>query len=143
MDEEPVTVLDKDASWAILARHEFGRLAYHLDGRVHIAPVNYGLDGDRVLFRTAAGSKLAGALGDEEVAFEVDEVFDHSAVSVIVRGRATELSPQDARWSDQVRLRPWTASFKDHVVAIEATEVSGRRFALDRPWMSMIPRPRD
>jgi nitroimidazol reductase NimA-like FMN-containing flavoprotein (pyridoxamine 5'-phosphate oxidase superfamily) len=42
----------------LLGTEEVGRLGVVLDGRPEIFPVNYTVDGDGVLFRTADGAKL-------------------------------------------------------------------------------------
>ena len=56
--------------------------------QVHITPINYVVDKDTLLFRTAEGSKLLGVVMDEDVAFEIDGENGHIAWSVIVRGTA-------------------------------------------------------
>jgi nitroimidazol reductase NimA-like FMN-containing flavoprotein (pyridoxamine 5'-phosphate oxidase superfamily) len=57
----------------LLATAQVGRVALLIEGRPEILPVNYALDGDAVLFRTAEGSVLTKA-ALTEVAFEVDHV---------------------------------------------------------------------
>src|SRR4051794_10679363 len=87
----PVHVLHPEESWGFLRTHEFGRLAFHLVSEVHIAPINYALDGERIVFLTAEGSKLFGVTANPDVAFEVDEIVGERATSVIVR-EADEIS---------------------------------------------------
>lgn len=125
--------------WDLLGDKEFGRLAYQLDGEVHIAPINYAIDGRRLLFRTAEGNKLLGVLQNAEVVFEVDDIGTEWAASIVLRGNASELDREEALWADQLRLRPWVRSEKQHVVAISPTEVSGFKFRLHQPWQSMLP----
>ncbi|WP_298887320.1 pyridoxamine 5'-phosphate oxidase family protein [uncultured Serinicoccus sp.] len=136
MSDSPTTTLSERECWDLLASHEFGRLAYHLTDEVHIAPLNYAVDRDRLVFRTAEGSKLLGVVMDSDVAFEIDQVDDdaETAWSVVARGTAAVLEGQEAREADNLRLRPWVGTDKFNVVAITVTEVSGRRFALSRPW---------
>ncbi|GMA42271.1 pyridoxamine 5'-phosphate oxidase family protein [Mobilicoccus caccae] len=136
-----VASLSHEDCWDMLQREEFGRLAYSLDGEVHIVPINYAVDSGRLVFRTAEGSKLLAVLRGGTVAFEIDDIGDEWASSVIVRGPASELPPEDARWADQLRLRPWIRSEKQYVVAIQPTEMSGLRYRLHRPWTSMFPQP--
>jgi nitroimidazol reductase NimA-like FMN-containing flavoprotein (pyridoxamine 5'-phosphate oxidase superfamily) len=45
--------------WELLGRHDMGRIAIVVDGKPQIFPVNYGLKGNVIVFRTAAGTKLA------------------------------------------------------------------------------------
>ena len=124
--------------WALLREQEFGRLAYRLGEDVHLAPINYGLDGNRIVFRTAEGSKLSGVLSYPEVCFEVDEMNDDAAMSVVVRGRAVELHGEEALMADQLRLRPWVATAKKHIIAIDVSEITGRFFYLSKPWLHLM-----
>ena len=79
----------------MLRAEEFGRLAFRLVDEVHITPVNYAVDGETLLFRTAEGSKLLGVVMGSDVAFEIDHYGEDTARSVVIRGRA-RLLPEDA-----------------------------------------------
>lgn len=142
--DEPITHLGTEECWTFLRRHELGRLAYHLVDEVHIVPVNYAVDHEpatdrrSLLFRTAEGSKLLGVVMDADVAFEVDELDDEHATSVIVRGRARRLEEDEAHRAENVPLRPWVATPKWNVVEIDVTDISGRHFDLSRPWRHLI-----
>ncbi|MBC9820835.1 pyridoxamine 5'-phosphate oxidase family protein [Terrabacter sp. MAHUQ-38] len=135
VDDDPVDVLHPEQSWGFLREREFGRLAYHLLGEVHIVPINYALDGERLVFLTAEGSKLFGVTANPDVAFEVDEVVGDHATSVICRGRAHVLEGQAAYVAERLPVRPWVDTPRSVVVAIEVDEISGRRFRLTRPWL--------
>ena len=140
MSESPITSLATEDAWALLRGNEFGRLAYHLADEVHITPINYAVDAqDRIVVRTAEGSKLLGLTMNADVAFEVDEVDEHEARSVVVRGRARTLEGHEADETEELPLRPWVDTVKLNVVAITVDELSGRRFSLTRPWRHMIP----
>ncbi len=134
--------MSTEECWELLGRLELGRLAYQLDGRVHIAPVNYAVDPTtgrrRLVFRTAEGSKLRGVLRHPRCAFEVDEVSGAVAQSVVVEGVARELTGDEALMVDQLRLRPWSAGAKEHVLAIEVESLSGRFFHLSKPWEHLL-----
>ena len=137
----PVHTLSDEECWDLLRDTEFGRMAYHLAGEVHIVPINYATDGRRLYFKTAEGSKLLGIVMNEDVAFEIDSIDDEaeSAWSVIARGKARILEGEEARDADNLRLRPWVSTEKFNVVAIDIDEVSGRDFHLARPWRHMMP----
>lgn len=145
--DEPITRLNAEQCWAFLRQHELGRMAYHLAEEVHIAPINYAVDHDPVsgghslLFRTAEGSKLLGVVMNADVAFEVDHVEGEHATSVILRGRGRRLEEDEAHRAENVPLHPWVATPKWDVVEIVASEISGRRFELTRPWRHLIPDP--
>ncbi|MBD3782480.1 MAG: pyridoxamine 5'-phosphate oxidase family protein [Micrococcales bacterium] len=142
MTEAPISTLSTDDAWELLRSNEFGRLAFHLADEVHITPINYAIDAkDRIVVRTAEGSKLLGLTMNADVAFEVDEVDEHEARSVVVRGRARALEGHEADETEELPLRPWVDTVKLNVVAITVDEVSARRFSLTRPWMHMRPEP--
>jgi nitroimidazol reductase NimA-like FMN-containing flavoprotein (pyridoxamine 5'-phosphate oxidase superfamily) len=136
-DADIINELTTDECWAALRKDEFGRLAYRLGDEVHIAPLNYAVDGSTLLFRTAEGSKLLGIVMSPEVAFEIDSYDDELATSVIVRGRARLLPEDEAHRSENVPLRPWLDTLKYNVVEIAPVEVTGRRFHLNRPWLKL------
>ena len=138
-EEEPVGVMTTEECWEMLRANEFGRLAFHLAGEVHLTPVNYAVDQDTLLFRTAEGSKLLGVEMNPDVAFEIDEFDEHHARSVVIRGVARHLGEDEEHRAENVPLRPWVQTLKYDVVEIRPTEVSGRTFELSRPWLHMIP----
>lgn len=130
--EEPVTELSAEQCWEMLRAEEFGRLAFRLVDEVHITPVNYVVDGETLLFRTAEGDKLLGVVMSAAVAFEVDRHDDETARSVVVRGTARVLPEDEAHRADNLVLRPWVPTLKYNVVEIVPRAVSGRHFDLSR-----------
>jgi uncharacterized protein len=136
-DEDVIYELDHEECWEALRADEFGRLAYHLADEVNLVPLNYAVDGDTLLFRTAEGSKLLGVVMNPDVVFEIDSYGESTAQSVIVRGRARLLEEDEAHRADTTRLRPWLPTLKYNVVEIVPIEVTGRRFNLARPWLQM------
>lgn len=115
----------------LLADDTIGRLAI-TDGRTPgIFPVNYVLDGEDVVFRTDAGTKLD--VGPRARAcFEID-AFDrttHSGWSVVVTGRLEEVTDYDARTWKRVRslpVEPWAGGAKPHWMRLVAERITGRR----------------
>ncbi len=138
MSEYEPRRMSEEEAWEMLHAQEFGRLAFHLADEVHITPVNYAVDGERLIFRTAEGSKLLGVTMNHDVAFEIDEYNDEHARSVIVRGRAHELRGHEAEATDQLPLRPWVGTTKVNIIAIDVDEISGRAFHLQKPWATII-----
>ena len=137
-----VTNLQANACWALLRSHEVGRLAVSIGDRPEIFPVNYVVDHGTVVFRTAEGTKLAGAV-QRDVAFEADgyEPGTGEAWSVVVKGRAEEISrSQELFDTADLPLFPWHAAPKQRFVRIVPDEVTGRRFrvvgrgAWRTPW---------
>lgn len=131
MGEDPRVFSDEEC-WDFLRSQRFGRLAFHEEDEVHITPVNFAVDGRTLLFRTAAGSKLIAVVINANVAFEVDELGDRQARSVVVRGTARLLGEAEARRADAVELRAWVGAWKDNVVEITPVQVTGREFDLVR-----------
>lgn len=131
-----MTVAVRDISteecWERLRATTFGRLAYHLRGRTRIAPINYVVEGDRLIFRTAEGSKFYALQVEDEVAFEIDDYDEDTAYSVVAQGRVEEIVDAKERKELTVNLRPWVRTQKKHVLSIAVTELSGRTFELSR-----------
>ena len=75
LDHSGLGVLSREECLRRIRTARVGRVAFVENGEPVILPVNHGLDGDAVVFRTAPGSKLTAAENDEPVAFEVD-AFD-------------------------------------------------------------------
>jgi nitroimidazol reductase NimA-like FMN-containing flavoprotein (pyridoxamine 5'-phosphate oxidase superfamily) len=128
--DQPATELSEQECWELLRRARFGRLGYLLAGAVNIVPINAVVDGDRLVFRTAEGSKLLGIHMSDDVVFEVDETDAGEAVSVVARGRARVLSGAEEEQAGALPLRPMAPSWKGTFVQIQVSEVTGRRFQL-------------
>ena len=125
----PLTVLTDDECWTRIATQDLGRLVTRVGDVIDIFPVNYVVDGDTILFRTAEGSKLVELTIHDEVLFEVDDHTDTDAWSVVVRGHARRLTTSDeVAEADRQPLRPWVPTLKYNYVRIEPTSLSGRAF---------------
>ena len=131
MNHDTGTELPLDECWELLRAHAMGRLAFHLADEVHITPINYVVDKDTLLFRTAEGSKLLGVVMNADVAFEIDGENGHVVWSVVVRGTAKLLDEAAAHRADDLPLRPWVGSYKYNVVEVTPSAISGRRFVVD------------
>lgn len=113
-----------------LGSQQVGRLAVVSASRPLIFPVNYAMDGEAVVFRTAEGTKFDAAVREMSVAFEIDE-FDparREGWSVVVTGRAEEVVSEAHRNRlTHLPLRPWAAGEKDNWLTIVPTAITGRR----------------
>jgi nitroimidazol reductase NimA-like FMN-containing flavoprotein (pyridoxamine 5'-phosphate oxidase superfamily)/nucleotide-binding universal stress UspA family protein len=125
-----VEELTTAACWSVLGAARVGRLAVCMDGSPRIFPINYVVDEQTIVFRTAPGSKL-DASRNATVAFEVDDydVDSGQASSVIIEGRASEIN-EAAEWDRALGLPlfPWHVAPKGHFVRITPETMSGRRF---------------
>ncbi len=129
MDE--VQRLNESACWALLRRTEVGRLAVCTAEGPDIFPVNYAVDRGSLVFRTAAGAKLAALEAEPALAFEVDGYDEPSeeAWSVVVHGRGQEIRTGDeALESAELPLLPWHAGPKNVFLRIVPHRLTGRRF---------------
>lgn len=135
-------ILTPEQCWKLLSETSVGRLAVTVDGRPDVFPVNYKVDGESLLFRTGAGTKMDAIGADPRVAMEADAVSAEFGIawSVVVKGRA-EVAPSDARvLNETVRgLFPWQGVGKDRLVRIIPETVTGRRFTLDASMTWRIP----
>jgi nitroimidazol reductase NimA-like FMN-containing flavoprotein (pyridoxamine 5'-phosphate oxidase superfamily) len=126
-----------------LTRHEcLGLLAGGVIGRVICTdgalptaqPVNFVLDGQEIIFRTANGSKLAAATRNAVVAFQLDQ-FDtatRKGWSVLGVGEAYEVI-DPARLAELTDLQPdpWVRDHDAHTIAIPLGILTGRRVTAD------------
>ena len=123
--------LTREQCLSLLTTVAIGRVGVSIDALPVILPVNFLVLEDWILFRTVPGTKLDAAMQRSVAAFEAD---DHAADgswgwSVLVRGYAHDL--RDGRSVPAAgALHPWPFPHGEanHVVGIEATMVTGRRF---------------
>ena len=87
--DDSARVLTEDDCLALLQSREVGRIAFEFEGKVEIFPVNYGMHGRTIVFRTGPGTKL-DAVPKTAVAFEIDSWDAESGIgwSVVAKGRA-------------------------------------------------------
>jgi 1-acyl-sn-glycerol-3-phosphate acyltransferase/nitroimidazol reductase NimA-like FMN-containing flavoprotein (pyridoxamine 5'-phosphate oxidase superfamily) len=125
-------VLAPDECRRLLASTAVGRVSVATSDAPAIRPVNYALDGDRIVIRTGesllwqASRKLAPA------GFEIDatDSGDHTGWSVVVTGRVSELEPDEHVLA--LPLRPWVPGSRERFVAVSIDTLSGRRLAPSR-----------
>lgn len=126
----PPVPLAEHESWLLLREAVVGRLAVVVDGAPDVFPVNHVVDHGTLVFRTAEGTKLGAAVG-QQVAYEVDgyEPSSGEAWSVVVHGAAQEVRElHDVLDALRLPLFPWHAEPKPRLARIVPTRVTGRRF---------------
>ena len=121
-------ILSEDECWELLRSQTVGRVVVAMNSELDVFPVNYGLDGEGIIFRTNAGRKLTWSLG-RPVAFEIDriDVPSRTGWSVVAHGEARDITRFDAG-ERQVAAHPWTGA-KDFLIRITPRSVTGRRVA--------------
>lgn len=126
-------VLEPHECWALVRGADVGRLAISIANHPDIFPINFVVDHGTVVFRTAEGTKLAGAVLGTAVAFEVDgyDEGNGEAWSVVIKGRAMEIQKlHDLFEAADLPLFPWHAAPKHRFVRITPDETTGRRFVV-------------
>lgn len=123
----PVAVLTIEQCWSLLATERLGRLIVSVGDQIDVFPVNYLADSNRILFRTAEGTKLAELTIHSSVVFEVDHIGDTAGWSVVVHGTARTLSTSaEVAAAEQLDLQSWIPTTKNNIVEISPTGITGR-----------------
>ncbi len=115
---------------SLLQQGLIGRVVYTYNALPAAQPVNYAVDGNEIVFRTAGGDKLKAAVNNAVVGFEVDD-FDPTARtgwSVLVVGQAYHVIDQERlAWLVSRLPEPWVTGRSTYTVAVPLTKLSGRR----------------
>lgn len=131
-DREQHQVLDRDTCLSLLCSVEIGRIAWANDaGEAVVLPVNFTLDGDDVVFTTAAGAKLEAVRSGRTISFETDDVEPalHIGWSVLVVGHAEIVTEAE---EDRLEHPPlsWDRRPKPYLIRLSTDRVSGYRLPL-------------
>ena len=121
-----------------------GRLVVGLPDGPAVFPLNFGLDGDALVFRTQVGTKLT-AITRSLATFEVDD-FDSSGSgwAVTFEGLAQEVLDSDPA-ALQARMAvtavdTWPGGDRPHVVRITAYRVHGTAWTVAQPVVAAAPK---
>ena len=93
-------------------------------------PVNFVIDGDHIVLRSAPGTKLTAALANAVIAFEADSIdaMNHAGWSVLAQGMSRVIDdPVEFKPARRLPLRPWANEEADQFIVIDLQRVSGRR----------------
>jgi hypothetical protein len=145
VDRNGLEVLDPAECVRLLSSATFGRIGITVSALPTILPINYRLVGNRIVFRTAPGTKLDAATRGAVVAFEVDSIdpLAHSGWSVVVTGVASQVTdPEDQVALEQAQIPRWAPSPQDRLVELSLHMVSGRRLVPGGPWSRPAPTDR-
>lgn len=137
-DRAGLEILHLGDCFLLLNSVPVGRIGFAAGGEVVILPVNFLVDGQDVVFRTGAGSKLSAIEIGHYVGFEADS-FDAAARtgwSVVVNGLA-EIIDDDAEEEarlDALGLVSWGEGTAGRVwVRIRPSSITGRRVPAASP----------
>ena len=130
-DRAGLEILHLGDCFGLLGSVPVGRIGFIAGGEVVIFPVNFLVDGQDVVFRTAAGSKLSAIEIGHYVGFEADayDAASRQGWSVVVNGLAEVVdSAAETDRLDALGLSSWGGGAAGRVwVRIRPTRVSGRR----------------
>ncbi|MHA7268784.1 pyridoxamine 5'-phosphate oxidase family protein [Arthrobacter sp. HLT1-20] len=135
-DTPQIESLSRDQCWALLRGQVIGRLAVVADDHPDIFPINYAVDKDSIVFRTAEGTKLYGSSSNTPVAFEIDgyDPSSEEAWSVVLRGTVMAVrAGSGLAEAESLTLEPWQGGVKNHLMRILPLNLSGRRFKVTKP----------
>jgi len=130
--------LGVEECWERLRENVVGRIGFDIGHGIRIHPVNYAVDGETVVVRTAPDTELARCVqlfaDGAVVAFEIDVVDHdhHQGWSVLLSGRLSTVSVDErndmkAVWAP----RPWVGDDRDLWLRLTPVEVTGRELGLD------------
>ncbi|MFI9162253.1 pyridoxamine 5'-phosphate oxidase family protein [Kitasatospora aureofaciens] len=121
--------LAAEECWERLGTHGIGRIALPVHPGPGVFPVNYGVDGRTVVYRTAGRGAAAAENGDE-VSFEVDHIDEYQSTgwSVLIVGTAEHVTDPGTvrRFEEQPGSRPWAGGVLNLWLRIVPGQVSGR-----------------
>jgi uncharacterized protein len=129
--EPRLEALNRQECLRLLATQSVGRIGITVQALPVILPVNFGLLGESIIFRTIPGTKLDAATNKNVVAFEVDsyEPDGRAGWSVLVIGRATKMAADEVDDAGTLGIEAWPLDGRaSHFVRIEGSQITGREF---------------
>lgn len=122
-------------SLRLLARAQIGRAVFTVGALPAVVPVTFAVDGDGVVIRTGADTRLAGSADGQVMAFEVDELdtVNRTGWSVVVTGVAEIVTDADERAQADTSVLAWTPGDRDVFIRLPFGMVTGRRIAGPSP----------
>lgn len=142
LDAAGLEILSRGECLNLLGSTPIGRIVFTDRALPAVQPVNFCLFEGNIVIRTMAGSKLATAVRNAVVAFEVDD-FDAElrrgwSVTAVGHARAVHEPEEIARLS-QLPLSPWAPGDRDHFIVMAPEQISGRRIPPKAPVEASVP----
>ena len=119
-----------EACMELLASAGIGRVILSEQAMPTALPVAYALDGDAIVFRSSAGTKLSAATSGTVIAFEVDSFDEHEQAgwSVVATGLASVITDrQEESRADSLGIARWVEPDGARFVRLQPSIVTGRR----------------
>ena len=130
LDWSGLEVLTIEDCRALLSIAKVGRLGFIESGGPVILPVNFAMDGSRIVFRTGRGSKLSAAVMNAPVCLEIDHWDDTSRTgwSILAKGFAEHVTGPDTEQFERLGIAPTAdETARPNWVRIITDEITGRR----------------
>jgi nitroimidazol reductase NimA-like FMN-containing flavoprotein (pyridoxamine 5'-phosphate oxidase superfamily) len=128
--------LTPDECRQLVAAGGVGRFLFVESGRGPVAiPVNFRMDGDDVVFRTASEGSITEGLREEQVSFDVDHLDDAlgEGWSVLLSGTASIITdPAGLDRAAALGIHPWAGGDRPVYVRITVKQLTGRRIRVTR-----------
>jgi nitroimidazol reductase NimA-like FMN-containing flavoprotein (pyridoxamine 5'-phosphate oxidase superfamily) len=115
---------------ALLRDHWFGRLGVLVHDHPEIYPMNYAMDGSRIVFRIDRGTKLASLRKARVSSFEIDGVHEdeRSGWSVMAVGPVREIHDEPTlERLESLGLDTWVIGETVHWMRLSPHSLTGRR----------------
>jgi uncharacterized protein len=129
-DQAGLEILHLGDMFRLLATVPIGRVGFITDDEVAVLPVRFLVDGQDVVFRTYAGTKLSNIEVGRYVCFEVDsyDADKQTGWSVVARGLVEKESEAACARLDAPGLESWGETAQKRVwMRIRPTAITGRR----------------
>ena len=114
----------------LLRSHRWGRLAVQVHDHPEVFPLNYAMDGHRIVFRIDRGAKLASLRQNHMASFQIDEVDEEQRCgwSVMAVGPISEaIDAGDIERLEGLGLESWVTSESNHWMQLSPHRLTGRR----------------
>lgn len=125
-----VSELSLEECYRLIGQDGIGRIALCTDDGPIIIPVNYIMENEAVIVRTAAYSVL-GEHAQQDMAFEVDSLHqeERQGWSVVLVGKCERIEDieQMTELRASRRLEPWAAGSRHLFIRLTPRRVTGRR----------------
>ncbi|WP_031168621.1 pyridoxamine 5'-phosphate oxidase family protein [Streptosporangium roseum] len=144
LDSPGLQVLTREERLDLLSAAPIGRIVFTDHALPAVQPVNFHLNGQAIVIRTAIGSKLAAATRRAVVAFEADEIDPelHTGWSVTAVGQARAVTdPAEIDLLAALPLTIWAPGSRDHYIVVEAEHISGCLITATHSSGSATPQP--
>jgi nitroimidazol reductase NimA-like FMN-containing flavoprotein (pyridoxamine 5'-phosphate oxidase superfamily) len=141
MTQRVLEILSETQCFDLIRNGGVGRFVFQDADGPGAVPVNYGVAGERIIFRLEQGSHLREVLRTH-VAFEVDHLEPKTGIgwSVLVRGAGQEIDmegvPAVLRTMGKAFPQPWAEGIHNVWVSVAARKVTGRR--LTAPYFATL-----